>query len=100
MPRKSAKYPRTEHSTQKATNGPYRLNALEQQVSDDIDWAQTAAEVQKHQGEFVVVHQKRVVATGRDRDAVLAQASVQENCPKDELAVVVVPPSGPWETPH
>ena len=69
----------------------YKLNTLEQQVSDDVDWAETAPEVQKHQGQLVVVHKRRVIAVGTDRSALLAEAAAREHCHRDELAVVVVP---------
>ncbi len=68
----------------------YQLNPLEQQVSEDIDWAGTAPEVQKHLGQLVVIHKKRVIAVGVDRAFLLAQAAAEERCPPDELAVVVV----------
>jgi hypothetical protein len=90
----------TTKSFKKPRQASYRLNPLEQQFSDDVDWAQTAEEVQRHQGEFVVVHRKRFVAAGRDRKALLAEAAALENCPGDELAVVVVPAEGFWEIPH
>jgi hypothetical protein len=90
---------RSGFSSRKAPNGVYRLNALEQQLSNDMDWAQTAPEVQKHQGQYVIVHHKRVIAAGSDRRALLAKAALQQSCPESELAVVVVPPAGPWEIP-
>lgn len=67
---------------------------------DDFDWAQEAPEVQQHQGKFVVVHNKRVVAVGTDRQALVKQAAAQENCPEIDLVVMVVPVLDLNEIPH
>lgn len=78
----------------------YTLNEIEQRLADDLDWAETAPEVQEQEGKLVVVRNKRVVAIGSDRDALLAQAAAQEQCPPEELVVVAVPRAGLWEIPH
>ncbi len=76
------------------------LTAIEQQQEEDLLWAATAPEVQRHLGQLVVVHKKRVVAVGSDRGALLRQAADLEKCPWSELVVEVVPPDGLWEPPH
>jgi Family of unknown function (DUF5678) len=73
---------------------------LEQRMLEDLRWARTAPEVRQHQGQLVVVRNKRVVAHGTDRPALVAHAAAMEGCPDYELIVVVVPPDGPWEIPH
>ena len=50
--------------------------------------------------EVVVVHRKRVVAVGADREALVRQAAAQEQCPPEDLVVVAVPSGGLWEIPH
>lgn len=100
MPRKPTKGMVSRQKSPEPARNTYRLSALEQQVSDEVDWAQTAPEVQQHEGHLVVVHRKRVVAVGTDRNALVAQAAALERCPKDELAVVVVPRADLWDIPH
>jgi hypothetical protein len=100
MPRRPTKRMLPQPKCPQPAPGAYRLNALEQQISDDVDWAQTAPEVQQHEGQLVVVHRKRVLAVGTDRDALVARAAAQERCPKDELAVVVVLRADLWDIPH
>lgn len=80
--------------------GLLQLTAAEQQQAEDLDWAATAPEVQQHHGKFVVIHQKRVVAVGTDRRALVEQAAAQEQCPWWELAVEVVAPLDLWEIPR
>jgi hypothetical protein len=79
--------------------GDYHLSALEQRIADDLDWAQTAPEVQTHQGQLVAVRNKKVLAIGRERRAVVRQAAQREHCAEEELTVVIVPAGGPWEVP-
>lgn len=78
----------------------YALNAVEQQMADDLQWALTAPEVQQHHGKFVAVYRKRVVAVGTDRHAVAQRAAEQEHCHWGDIAVVVVPSQTDWEIPH
>lgn len=58
---------------------------------DDLDWAETAPEVQKHKGKLVVVYHKRVIMVGTDHAALLKKAAKKEHCDPEDLMVVVVP---------
>ncbi|MGH7173105.1 MAG: hypothetical protein ACRELG_22720 [Gemmataceae bacterium] len=81
----------------------YRLNEIEQRMSDDFDWALHALEVQQnpeHFGKLVVVYNKRVLASGRDRQALVEQAAKQLGVPWYDLVVVVVASPEMWEIPH
>lgn len=78
----------------------YELNDVEQRMSDDLQWALTAPEVQRHHGQLVAVYNKRVVGVGTDRMALVRQAAQQEQCHWGDIAVVVVPGQEAWETPH
>ena len=75
----------------------------EQRMAEDFAWAQHAPEVQQnpeHFGKLVVVHGQRVLAAGRDRQALLAQAAQSASVPREQLVVVLVPRPGLWETPR
>ena len=76
------------------------MNDLEQQMSDDVQWALSAAEVQQHHGQLVAVYKKRVVGVGTDRMALVQQAAKQEQCHWGDIAVVVVPSGDITEIPH
>jgi hypothetical protein len=78
----------------------YRLNDIERRMSEDLQWALTAPEVQKHHGKFVAVHNKQVLAVGQDRMTVARAAAEQEKCHWGDIAVVVVPSQDVWEVPH
>ncbi len=54
-----------------------KLNEIEQRMSDDVDWALTAADVQQHQGKLVAVYKKRMVGVGLDFMALAQQAAQQ-----------------------
>jgi hypothetical protein len=73
-----------------------KLNDIEQRMSDDVNWALTAPEVQQHHGQLVAVYQKRVVGVGLDRMALVRQAAQQEQCHWGDIAVVVVPGREDW----
>jgi hypothetical protein len=76
---------------------------LELRMADDFEWAQSAPEVQhnpEHFGKLVVVYKHRVVAVGRDREALLAQAAHDVAIPGQHLVVVLVPRPGVWEIPQ
>jgi len=76
---------------------------LDQQIADDFSWAQTAAEVQQnpeHFGKLVAVHQRRVLAVGRDRQLLAEQAARAAAVPCDQLVILLVPRPGLWEIPH
>ena len=78
----------------------FALNEIEQQMSDDLQWALTAPEVQRHHGQFVAVYKKRVVGVGTDRMALVRQAAEREQCHWGDIAVVVVPGREAWDVPH
>jgi hypothetical protein len=76
------------------------MTDLEIQIVEDADWADTAPEVQQHDGQFVAVHRKRVVAFGTDREEVTARAVREANCPEYEIVIAVVNHPGLSEIPH
>jgi hypothetical protein len=78
----------------------YKLNEKEQRMSEDMQWALAAPEVQQHQGKWVAVYRKRIVGIGSDRRSVVNQAAAQEHCHWGDIAVVAVPSTEIWEIPH
>jgi len=76
------------------------MTDLEIQMVEDSEWADNAPEVQEHDGQFVAVHRKQVVAFGSDRDEVTARAVRVANCPEYEIVIKVVNRPGLWEIPH
>ena len=50
-----------------------KLNEIEQQMSDDLEWALTVPEVQQHTGQFVAVYKRGVAGVGTDRMALVRQ---------------------------
>jgi hypothetical protein len=80
-----------------------KMTELEQRMTDDFDWAQRAPEVQEnpeHFGKLVVVHNKRIVAVGRDRPALVQLAAKEVGVPWQHLVVVLVASPEMWEIPH
>ena len=70
-----------------------KMTELEQRMTDDVDWAEHAPEVQQnpdHYGKFVVVYNKRILAVGRDRQALVEQASTEVGVPWQHLVVMIV----------
>jgi hypothetical protein len=79
------------------------MTELEQRMTDDLDWAAHAPEVQEnpeHHGKFVVVYNKRILAVGADSQALVEQAAEQVGVPWQHLVVLIVPRPGLWEIPH
>lgn len=79
------------------------LTEYEQRMSADFLWAKSAAEVQQnpeHFGKLVAVYDKRVVGSGRDRQALVEQAAQKIGVPGQHIVVVLVPRPGLWEIPH
>jgi hypothetical protein len=77
--------------------------AIERQMAEDFAWAETAPEVQQneeHFGKLVAVHNKQVLAVGRDRQVLMDQAARLGGIPRQQLVVVLVPAPGLWETPR
>jgi hypothetical protein len=80
-----------------------KMTELEQRMTDDLDWAEQAAEVQEnpeHYGKFVVVYNKRILGVGSDSQALVEQAAQQLGVPWQHLVVVIVHHPGMWEIPH
>jgi hypothetical protein len=77
-----------------------QLNPTEQQIADDLHWGLRAPEVRQHAGKFVIVHRKRVVGVGTERDALVAQAAEKTQCPPQDLVVIVVPAADLAELPN
>ena len=53
-----------------------KMTELEQRMTDDLDWAEHAPEVQEnpeHFGKFVVVYNKQILAVGKDSLALVEQ---------------------------
>jgi hypothetical protein len=74
-----------------------KMTEVEQRLTDDLDWAEHAPEVQEnseHYGKFVVVYDKRILAVGRDRQVSVDQAAEQAGVPRQHLAVLIVPRPG------
>jgi hypothetical protein len=80
------------------------MTELEQRMTDDLNWAGHAPEVQdnpEHYGKFVVVYNKRILGVGSDSRALLEQAGKQVGVPWQHLVVVIVHRPGEyWEIPH
>jgi len=82
---------------------PREMTEVEQRMAEDFQWARHAPEVQQdpgHFGKLVVVFNKRVLAVGRDRQAIVAQAAQGGGVPGEQLVVVLVPDPEMWEIPH
>jgi hypothetical protein len=80
-----------------------KMTDLEQRMTDDLDWAEHAPEVQQnpeHFGKFVVVYNKRVLGVGTDRQAVVEEAAQQVGVPWQHLVVLIVHRPDLWEIPH
>jgi hypothetical protein len=78
-----------------------KLSELEQRMTADSNWAQHAPEVMENPeyfGKFVVVHNKRVLAAGTERQALVEKAAKEAGVPWQHLVVIVVPPAlDVWE---
>ena len=80
-----------------------KMTEVEQRMTDDLDWAEHAPEVQEnpeHYGKSVVVYNKQILAVGKDSPALLEQAAEKAGVPRQELVVLIVPRPGLWEIPH
>ena len=79
-----------------------KMTELEQQMTDDLLWAEQAPEVQRpeHYGKFVVVHKKRFLGAGTNCQALVQEIAEREQIPWRHLVVVIVPRPGLWEIPH
>jgi hypothetical protein len=80
-----------------------KLSELEQRTNDDFDWALHSPEVMQNPeyfGKLVVEHNKRVLAAGSDRQALVEQAAEEVGVPSQQLLVMVVPAVEVWEIPQ
>src|ERR1700733_1956415 len=65
---------------------PRALTEWEERMCKDFAWAKHAPEVQQnpeHFGKLVVVYEKQVLAVGRDRHAIMAQAAMRTGVPAE-----------------
>ncbi len=69
----------------------YQWGQAEKKTSEDFHWALHAPEVQQHTGKLVAIYDKRVLAVGTDRDALVREAVRKVGCGPEELVVMVVP---------
>lgn len=72
-------------------------------LADDFEWARSAAEVQqepRHFGKLVAVHNRQVLAVGRQRQSVIAEAAAKAHAPAEQIVVVLVPRPALIETPR
>jgi len=79
------------------------MTEVEQRMTADLKWAEHAPEVQEnpdHYGKFVVVFNKRILAVGKDSQALLEEAAEKEGLPWQYFVTVIVPRPGLWEIPH
>jgi hypothetical protein len=82
---------------------PRQMAEVGQRMAEDFARAEHAPEVQQgpeHFGKRVAVSNKQVLAAGRDRQAVVAQAARAAGVPGEQLVVVLVPRPGLWEAPR
>ena len=77
-----------------------KATPVEQQMFEDLRWAEKAPEARQHIGKLVVVHRKRVIGVGIDRRQLLSQAATQEKFAEEDLVVVTVPRPDLQEIPH
>jgi hypothetical protein len=78
----------------------HELSEKERRGVEDFYWARSALEVQQHQGKLVVIHNKKVIAVGTDREVLVSEAAARENCEPEELVVMIVPRPSLAEIPH
>lgn len=65
-----------------------KAEALQQQMYRDLQWCTHNEQLQRtYAGQLVIVHKKRVLATGHDRAQLLHQAASPQH-PREELVVV------------
>ena len=76
------------------------LTETEKQLSEDLQWALRAPEVRQYAGKLVAVHQKRVIAVGANRDALVVEAAEKAKCPRQNVVILVVPSADFSETPR
>jgi hypothetical protein len=75
----------------------------EQCMAADFEWASSAPEVQQnpeHFGKLVAIHNRRILAVGRDRRSLIETAAKEAAVPSHRLVVVLVPRPGLWEIPR
>jgi hypothetical protein len=80
-----------------------KMTELEQRMTDDLNWAEQATEVQEnpdHHGKFVVIYNKRVLGVGEDRKALVERTAERAGVPRQHLVTLIVPRPGAWEIPH
>jgi hypothetical protein len=80
-----------------------KMTELEQRMTEDLDWAESAPEVQQnpdHFGKLVVVYNKHILGAGTDSQSLVEQAAREVGVPWQHLVVLLVPSPDLWEIPH
>jgi hypothetical protein len=54
----------------------------------------------EHHGKFVVVYNRRILAVGGERQALVELAAKEVGVPWQHLVVIIVPSPELWEIPH
>jgi hypothetical protein len=69
----------------------------EQKRNEDAYWAQHDPQVEKqYGGQWVVPHERKIVAHGTDLTSVLQEAARLTNRRPDELVVCAIPQANSW----
>jgi uncharacterized protein DUF5678 len=79
------------------------VNDGEIRMAEDFEWARHASEVQQnpqHFGKLVAVYNRHVVAVGRQRQNLIAEAAATAQAPAEQIVVVLVPRPALTETPR
>jgi hypothetical protein len=79
------------------------MSEVLQRMTADLDWAEHAPEVQEnpeHYGKFVVVYNQRILAVGKDSQALLEEVAEKAGVSKQDLVTLIVPRPGLWDIPH
>jgi hypothetical protein len=64
------------------------MTETDRRIWADIDWADKNEEIQRNYGgQWIAILNRKVVAHGMDRDAVVREAVVATNRPEEDIAV-------------
>src|SRR3954454_21829701 len=81
-----------DHSSPRRPEKRPQLTEQDLQRCHDAHWAKHDPEVgRQHAGEWVVAHNRTIVAHGTDTDAVRREAAERLGCPPEVLIVAAIP---------